>query len=201
MRYYWIKLPETFFESLKIKKLRQLPAGDTLTIIYLKLLLLTNNSGGKIAFEGIDTNIAKELALQINENEQAVEMGLHALEMVKLLEEKEGDIELTELKNMVGEAKTISPKPSKKSLPENKKKQYGQFNNILLSDNEYTKLIPFYTSEHLLKGKIEDMSLYLKSTGRVYKSHYATLINWGKKDGFGTAIEKKAKKFTKDDWL
>ena len=35
-RYYWLKLQQDFFSSKRIKKMRRLPGGDTLSIIYLK---------------------------------------------------------------------------------------------------------------------------------------------------------------------
>ena len=40
-RYYWLKLKDDFFRQPKIKKLRQIAGGDTYTVIYLKLQLLS----------------------------------------------------------------------------------------------------------------------------------------------------------------
>ena len=40
-RYYWIKLKEEFFTDKRIERLRRISGGDTYTIIYLKLLLLS----------------------------------------------------------------------------------------------------------------------------------------------------------------
>ena len=40
-RYFWLKLDRHFFNNARIKKLRRLAGGDTYTIIYLKLLLLS----------------------------------------------------------------------------------------------------------------------------------------------------------------
>ena len=34
-RYYWLKLFDDFFDSLRMKTLRRLPRGDTYLIIYL----------------------------------------------------------------------------------------------------------------------------------------------------------------------
>lgn len=59
------------------------------------------------------------------------------------------------------------------------KKRYGEFNNVLLTDEEYQKLKDkFYDYEE----KIENLSYYLKSKGDKYKSHYATILNWSRKD-------------------
>ena len=38
-RYYWLKLKDDLFTSIRIKKLRRMAGGDTYLIIYLKLQL------------------------------------------------------------------------------------------------------------------------------------------------------------------
>ena len=43
-RYYWLKLYDDFFSSLRIKKLRKLAGGDTYLAIYLKMQLLAMKS-------------------------------------------------------------------------------------------------------------------------------------------------------------
>ena len=43
-KYYWLKLMKDFFTQPKIKKLRKIAGGDTYTIIYLKLQLLSIHS-------------------------------------------------------------------------------------------------------------------------------------------------------------
>ena len=47
-RYYWLKLKENFFNQKEVKKLRRVAGGDTYTIIYLKLQLLSLKNGGKL---------------------------------------------------------------------------------------------------------------------------------------------------------
>jgi predicted phage replisome organizer len=57
------------------------------------------------------------------------------------------------------------------------KNVYGEFNNVKLSDDEYSKL-----EEKGLISTIEDLSYYIKSKGDKYKSHYATILMWDKKN-------------------
>lgn len=61
------------------------------------------------------------------------------------------------------------------------KKNYGEFKNILLTDEEYQWLkdkLQDRTDEY-----IERLSGYLKSIGKdKYKSHYATILNWDRRD-------------------
>ena len=53
-RYYWLKLPKNFFTQKEIKKLRSIAGGDTYTIIYLKMALLSITDGGKLFFDGVE---------------------------------------------------------------------------------------------------------------------------------------------------
>ena len=75
-RYYWLKLKEDFFTSKRIKKLRSMAGGDTYTIIYLKMQLLAMKTGGVLEWSGLEDNFAEELALDLDENPNNVEITL-----------------------------------------------------------------------------------------------------------------------------
>lgn len=78
-RYYWLRLKDDFFSSKRIKKLRKLPGGDTYTIIYLKLQLLSIKSEGIITYTGLEDSIIDELALDLDETPEAVSVTLNFL--------------------------------------------------------------------------------------------------------------------------
>ena len=59
------------------------------------------------------------------------------------------------------------------------KHKYGEYNNVLLTDEEYDKLKSEYSD---YESRIENLSSYIASTGKKYKSHYATIKNWAKKE-------------------
>ena len=73
-KYYWLKLKENFFRQKEIKKLRKIAGGDTYTIIYLKMLLLSLQEEGKLYFEGVEDDFAEELALELDEDVNNVAM-------------------------------------------------------------------------------------------------------------------------------
>ena len=60
------------------------------------------------------------------------------------------------------------------------KKIYGELENVKLTDDEFNKLKEKYPNNYL--EKIDRLSLYIASKGDKYKSHYATILNWERKD-------------------
>lgn len=90
-RYYWLKLQKDFFKSEIIKRLRRLENGDTLIIIYFKLLLESLESDGKLFYEGIEDDYISEIALLIDEDVADVKRCVDELlkmNVVKVLEDK-----------------------------------------------------------------------------------------------------------------
>jgi len=59
------------------------------------------------------------------------------------------------------------------------KHKYGEYKNVLLTDEELEKLKDEYAD---YEERIERLSSYVASTGKAYKSHYATIRNWARKD-------------------
>ncbi len=93
MRYFWLKLEKNFFGDPKIKKLRKLPGGDTLAIIYLELMLLSIENDGILIYEGLENTFEAELSLTIDEDEKSILIVLNFLQQYNLL------IEIQDRKN------------------------------------------------------------------------------------------------------
>lgn len=85
-RYYWLKLHEDFFDSKRIKKLRKIAGGDTYTIIYLKMQLMSIKRDGVLEYTGLEDTFAKELALDMDEDEDDVAITINYLLSCGLLE-------------------------------------------------------------------------------------------------------------------
>ena len=86
-KYYWLKLKEDFFRDKEIKKLRRIAGGDTYTIIYLKLQLLSLKKEGKLIFDNLEDSFAEEMALEIDEATENVKITLMYLQKCGLLED------------------------------------------------------------------------------------------------------------------
>lgn len=100
--YYWIKLKMEFFDK-RIKKLRRIAGGDTCTIIYLKMLLLSLPDEGVLYYDGIEDDFAEEIALELDEETENVRMTISYL-LSKGLMEKRSKYEyyLNQVSEMLG---------------------------------------------------------------------------------------------------
>lgn len=105
--------------------------------------------------------------------------------------DKEEDIDKNRIdKNIIDESDDSSPAPAKTKPVKHK---YGEYKNVLLTDEELDKLKAEY---HDWEDRIERLSSYVASTGKSYKSHYATIRNWARKDA-----EKPGRKEIVPDWM
>ncbi len=78
------------------------------------------------------------------------------------------------VEDIIPDSDESEPKPKKPT-----KHKYGEYNNVLLTDEELDKLQAEYPD---WKDRIERLSSYVASTGKTYKSHYATIRNWARND-------------------
>lgn len=102
-RYYWLKLFDDFFTSKRIKKLRNLAGGDTYTIIYLKMQLKALKDEGYLYFDGVMSDFAEELALDLDESPEDVALTIQYLLSVGLLETNNDEVyKLTYMDRLIG---------------------------------------------------------------------------------------------------
>lgn len=72
----------------------------------------------------------------------------------------------------------LKEKINKKEKP--KKHKYGQYQNVLLSDEELEKLKTEFPSDW--QERIERVSEYCESKGATYKNYLATIRNWARNE-------------------
>lgn len=121
-RYVWLKLKEDFFQQRAIKKLRKIAGGDTYTIIYLKLQLLSLKDEGKLFYEGIEDDFMEEMALAIDEDVENVKVTLMFLEKNGLLETvKEDEYFLPEVADCIGSETAAAERKRQQRIREKEK--------------------------------------------------------------------------------
>lgn len=76
--------------------------------------------------------------------------------------------------------KTKNKKPETRNKKEIIKEKFGEFENVFLSADEFQKLKSKLGVE--TESYIERLSSYIASSGKKYKSHYATILSWTQKD-------------------
>ena len=259
-KYFWLKLKNDFFNQREIKKLRRIAGGDTFTIIYLKMQLLSVQSEGVLKFEGTEESLSEQLALELDEDEDNIKLTLAFLSQNNLIEqisdseflmpqatqslgsevdsaervrrhrgkkalqcnadvtqgnadvtkcnteieiEKEIELEIEkELENKDREREKSDTLPKAKSKPKKitpAKSNYGEYSNVLLTDEEYEKLLIEIPNA---AEYIEKLSTYMESTGKKYKSHIATIRHWFRNDkDKGKAETTKQKGSAIDDFM
>lgn len=112
-RYYWLKLEENYFDLKVQKALRKLPSGSDMLICYLKMQLKYLNTGGIIEYQGICGDLAQELAMDIDEEEDLVKMTLALLEKWKVIEPCNEGIYLAEMQDRIGSKSDVALRVAK----------------------------------------------------------------------------------------
>ena len=124
-KYYWLKLKDDFFRDKKIKKLRNIAGGDTYTIIYLKMQLLSLKNSGVLIFENVEDTFEEEIALEIDEKVEDVKVCLLYLEKTGLLECKDNEYVLPQTIDCIG-SETATAERMRRSRERKKQLEMSQ---------------------------------------------------------------------------
>lgn len=204
-RYYWLKLKKDFFQQHQIKVLKSLPNGRLYALIYLELLAESTSHEGELRYSKLLPYDIITLSAVIDEDKDNVEKAIETLinlELIEMLDD--GTIFMREVQKLIGSetGQTIRKREAKlnggNSLVKNtleyrdksiesrdkniymQKHKYGEYKNVLLSDEEMEKLKHEFPNDYL--NRIERVSEYCASTGKSYKNYLATIRNWAKKE-------------------
>ena len=165
-KYVWLKLKEDFFQQKAIKKLRKMTSGGAVyTLIYLKMQLLSLKNEGKLYFEGVEDNFIDEIALEIDESAEDIQMTVMYLQKNGLLEI--GDLPdeyiLPEVLGSIGSETAAAERKRQQRLREKEKKLIG-------CDN-VTPLSLGVTKSHTEEEKEEDKEEDKEEEERKRKLH------------------------------
>lgn len=76
---FWLRLPTDIFQDKVMKRLRNLPAGADYCCVTLKLMLLALKTDCRLTYDGLMDTFAEELALEIDEQPESVDVTLRYL--------------------------------------------------------------------------------------------------------------------------
>jgi predicted phage replisome organizer len=221
----WIKLNVDMFDDEKIKIIQSMPEGDSLLVIWIKLITLagkTNDNGYiyiadsvpyteemlsvimnkplltiRLAIETF-TNLqmidadTKGIYLVNFEKHQSLEKMSRIKEQNRLRKQRERERKKLVSRNVTQDVTQCHATDIDKDIDldidkDNKEKinkketrhKYGMYQNVLLSDVDLEKLKAEFIDWSV---RIERLSEYIASTGKVYKNHLATIRSWARKE-------------------
>lgn len=154
-RYYWLKLKNDFFTQARMKKLRKLPKGEILLIVYLKMQLLSVSTNGKIIFQGLEDTFPEEIALTIDEEPEDVETAIEFLSKYGLVEElSSNEYSLSEVKDSIG-SETASAERMRQKRAKEKESSEQCSNNVPQCDDIYNNNVAIYRDREEIELEIE----------------------------------------------
>ena len=159
-----------FFQPRKLQRMCGF-SDDDYKILIAKGFFITFESGVMVVTDWNKNNWLD--SRRVTETEYIDELNL-----LKLVNQKyEFRLENDDAKQMLSEYSIEEYSIDKNSIEYiDNKKMYGEFKNVKLTDEEYEKL-----KEKGLLPYIEKLSSYIASKGKKYKSHYATILTWSRK--------------------
>ncbi len=157
-KYYWLKLMKDFFTQPKIKKLRRIAGGDTYTIIYLKLQLLSIDNNAVLEYQEIENDFIEEMALTIDEDVENVKVTINYLIAQGMLEKVDDHHYI-----LVETLKSIGSETSKAELM---RKKRGIEKEIVKNGNNVTKVLPDVTNA--LPTRYQSVTEVLPSVTKCY---------------------------------
>lgn len=109
---------------------------------------------------------------QDSEKQKVEKQGVENLPVEILPVENQGQINT----NRVNTEKVNTKEKSNKYI----RHKYGEYNNVLLTDEDMDKLKAEFPTDY--DSRIENLSMYIASSGKSYKNHLATIRNWARKE-------------------
>ena len=147
-RYYWLKLQDNFFEKEEIKIIENMPNGKDYIIFYMKLLLKSVSTEGKLIFRDIIPYTPEMLASITNTNADTVRVAIDIFSKLGLMEIwDDGTLFMVETQNMIGSETRWAKKKrlqreKQKELPLKKDNVQVEGDNVQVKGDNVPSLSP-----------------------------------------------------------
>ena len=125
-----------YFDEKSIRYLRKLPQGDSIVVVYLKMLLKGLRDEGMIKYDKILPTATEELALYLDEPEAVVSLSIAAFLKMGLVEQWDNDtFYMAALQNMIG-SESASAARMRKYREKQEQKQLPSHCDALVTDGD-----------------------------------------------------------------
>lgn len=144
------------------------------------------------------------------EDKKQIEANFNPIELINtdyekpLLEEPKLEIPTTEnTHNIIYNNKKLNKYNTdniciKEKNEKPQKHKYGEYGNVLLTDEQYEKLKTEFPNDY--EKRIENTDVYVQSTGKKYKDYLATIRNWARKEKKVSKISKYEEEAKNETW-
>ena len=196
--YFWLKIDKKFFDNLFIKRLKNIPGGYTMTVIYIRLMLESLESDCILYYEGYLENLKAELALKLDVSEDDISMTMAYFTKCGLIQiDEENNAELTQAKALVQQETNQAAYMRKYR----KEKQENERNLTTLS-NDITLLTTCKTEIEIDNNNTSispSLSENLKNSGiRITDKQHQQLLDYVGLDGMNFEMLNRAIEITSE---
>jgi len=153
--YFWLKVDKKFFDNLFIKRLKHMPGGYTMTVIYIRLMLESLEDDCILYYEGYFDNLVQELALKLDVSEDDINMTVAYFTKCGLIQiDDDGHATLSQAKAMVeSETNWAKYKRDQRKNSQNLPKLENVQNKKTISNSCPTEIEIELDKEYILSGK------------------------------------------------
>lgn len=179
-KYGWIVFLDDPFSKKVVKTLK---TNDMLAIWFKLVCFATVNEDKERCFSFVKELpfTDRQLADQLNVSLQKTRNALKSFIEIGLIEVTRDPLQLNIWQLYEGLPKEKRGRKRELRDPsEYRKRKYGDYRNVLLTDNEYEKLKEEFPKDY--ERRIQDLSYYIETKGVVYKNHLATIESWARKE-------------------
>ena len=177
--YFWLKVDKKFFDNLFIKRLKHMPGGYTMTVIYIRLMLESLEDDCILYYEGYFDNLVQELALKLDVSEDDINMTVAYFTKCGLIQiDDDGHATLSQAKAMV---------ESETNWSKYKREQRKQAPNVARLENVQNS----WTNSNLCPTEIEKENRVNSKSNNLYLDN---ILSGNLDFTFPTWLEENARK-------
>ena len=177
--YFWLKVDKKFFDNLFIKRLKNMPGGYTMTVIYIRLMLESLEDDCILYYEGYFDSLVQELALKLDVSEDDINMTVAYFTKCGLIQiDDDGHATLSQAKAMV---------ESETNWSKYKREQRKQAPNVARLENVQNS----WTNSNLCPTEIEKENRVNSKSNNLYLDN---ILSGNHDFTFPTWLEENARK-------
>ncbi|WP_353894751.1 phage replisome organizer N-terminal domain-containing protein [Leuconostoc mesenteroides] len=182
--YFWLRLDNNFYKNLAIKKARKMAGGDTMVVIYQKMMLSSLDTNGVIYYEGVYGKLEEELALMIDEETEQVAMTLAYFT-------KAGLIQIDDSQNVeMSQVSALIDQETNWARYKREQRKNNKLDNVQPVSNERPTEIDIELEKELKINKEKELDVVaneeIENDNDDKSKAYSALVNILEQNGFGT---------------